>query len=287
MACHDGRPEAEPHRLAPPHKRRRAESESCQESADSEDPGPELCTTPDTCAALAPALLAEHGVCLVAGALAGDALDVCRERAEENVGEVLRLFLLRQVLGQLGSEQYREINCRDGGRFDIRHKMDRPPFQQLSQDGAWVPAVHQILGPEAELLFCGVLLAQGSSDETSDQAWHTDGGHLFDGVHLPCHCLNVFVPLVDIHEDNGPTQFVLGSHAASFDATGDVSATSLICKAGTAILFDYRILHRGSANLTDVDRPCLYFTYGKPWFRDHKNLRATRSILEPSTADDR
>ena len=30
------------------------------------------------------------------------------------------------------------------------------------------------------------------------QGWHADGGHLSPTEHLPCHCLNVFVPLVDV-----------------------------------------------------------------------------------------
>jgi ectoine hydroxylase-related dioxygenase (phytanoyl-CoA dioxygenase family) len=32
------------------------------------------------------------------------------------------------------------------------------------------------------------------------------------GAHLPPYGLNVFMPLVDMHEDNGATEFVLGSH---------------------------------------------------------------------------
>ena len=35
--------------------------------------------------------------------------------------------------------------------------------------------------------------------------------------------------------------------------------------AGSATLFDYRLLHRGKANHTRQQRPLLYLTYGKPW----------------------
>ena len=46
-------------------------------------------------------------------------------------------------------------------------------------------------------------------------------------------------------------------------------------KAGDAILFDYRVLHRGLANTTeDVARPLLYFTYGRAWFTDATNYSA-------------
>jgi len=40
----------------------------------------------------------------------------------------------------------------------------------------------------------------------AEQKWHADGGHLSVWKHLPCHCLNIFLPLVDITEELGPTE---------------------------------------------------------------------------------
>lgn len=40
----------------------------------------------------------------------------------------------------------------------------------------------------------------------SDQAWHSDGPHMSATEDLPCHCFNVFIPLVDVTEENGPTE---------------------------------------------------------------------------------
>ena len=99
----------------------------------------------------------------------------------------------------------------------IRHHTDKEPLRSLATGGAWMSTIQVILGVDVVLLFCGVVLARGNVNGGIDQAWHQDGGHLFEeGEHLPCHCLNVFVPLVDITEQNGPTQFVLGSHHRSF-----------------------------------------------------------------------
>lgn len=41
------------------------------------------------------------------------------------------------------------------------------------------------------------------------QDWHRDGQALGGPVagQLPSHCVNVFVPLIDITEDVGPTEF--------------------------------------------------------------------------------
>ena len=48
------------------------------------------------------------------------------------------------------------------------------------------------------------------------QPVHPDGKHLFDeGDHLPPHCITVFVPLIDMSEQLGPTGFTL----ALIDAT--------------------------------------------------------------------
>jgi ectoine hydroxylase-related dioxygenase (phytanoyl-CoA dioxygenase family) len=44
----------------------------------------------------------------------------------------------------------------------------------------------------------------------AEQKWHADGGHLSIWKHLPCHCLNIFLPLVDITEELGPTELRSG-----------------------------------------------------------------------------
>ena len=45
-------------------------------------------------------------------------------------------------------------------------------------------------------------------------------------------------------------------------------------KAGDAVMFDYRVLHRGGANSSTRQRPLLYFTYARPWFTDATNYSA-------------
>merc|ERR1712166_1651234 len=48
------------------------------------------------------------------------------------------------------------------------------------------------------------------------QGWHRDVEVLWPfsatGGPLPPHCVNVFVPLTDVGEENGSTEFVPGSH---------------------------------------------------------------------------
>lgn len=256
----------------PGHKRKKA-NETCHDTAVQHDP---LSTNVQNAHLIGPSILKSQGIFSISEVLTGRLLGEVQAQVKKNTNEVLSMFMLRQAMGQ--DKQFKEICCRDGGRYDIRHRMAEKPIARLAQYGPWVPAVKKILGSDFAMLFCGVVLAVGGTDALgAHQAWHTDGGHLFESATatLPCHCLNVFVPLVDISACNGGTQFVLGSHK---DPTS-TSAVCLVCKAGTAIVFDYRIVHRGSANRSSEDRPVLYFTYAKPWFKDTKNHRATDSIL--------
>ena len=45
----------------------------------------------------------------------------------------------------------------------------------------------------------------------------------------------------------------------------------LVADAGAAIVFDYRCMHRGTANLSGLTRPHLCLVYTKAWFSDTLN----------------
>jgi ectoine hydroxylase-related dioxygenase (phytanoyl-CoA dioxygenase family) len=73
----------------------------------------------------------------------------------------------------------------------------------------------------------------------------------------------------------GPTEFTPGTHLQwGRRHLGNVAVTAA---AGDAILFDYRLRHRGLPNKTsDVVRPLVYITYAKPFFRDEANFSLKR-----------
>jgi ectoine hydroxylase-related dioxygenase (phytanoyl-CoA dioxygenase family) len=117
---------------------------------------------------------------------------------------------------------------------------------------------------------------------------------------LPPYALNVFVPLLDIAEDLGPTEFWLASHC-----TDDARQTFLkeqsalgyekllekkniigpLLQAGDALIYDYRICHRGTSNLSKAVRPMLYLLYARPWFKEHLNF-GTQRLLATCGNDD-
>ena len=112
---------------------------------------------------------------------------------------------------------------------------------------------------------------------SSVQTWHSDGDHLSDQCHLPPHAINVFLPLVPLTKLTGPTEFVPGSHVFN---DFDVPATpiALECDAGDAVLFDYRIKHRGLANKSQMTRPVLYLSLNTA---NHTAWRTIHRCSEP------
>jgi hypothetical protein len=126
--------------------------------------------------------------------------------------------------------RYREICWRGTGRYDVQVDRACEPWRGLlagaggpGPAGFLAPLLERALGADYKLLFLGVVVARPGAE---DQGLHADGGHLFrapreaggaaaDGYAPPlaCHCLNVFLPLVDLTPELGPTEFYPGSHA--------------------------------------------------------------------------
>jgi Phytanoyl-CoA dioxygenase (PhyH) len=104
-----------------------------------------------------------------------------------------------------------------------------------------------------------------STPGSKDQKWHADGGHVDLHRHLPCHCCNVFIPLTDVTDLDGPTELRPGTHYL----TRQLTTMMLLAKArrtlvspvtpnlvvGDVLIFDYRILHRGRANRRRRNEP--------------------------------
>jgi len=216
-----------------------------------------------------------------------------------------RLEVLRAVADDAGAgaEDHRlktaELVRRSPGRYDLvvpTHEASNEsngaaPILALLEGASWLPFVRHVLGSSARLVHAGCVCSLPGS---AVQGIHRDGKHLFlssesGGVALPTHCLTVFVPLVPLTSAIGPTQFWPGTHSefgdapraiaksVTFATPADTSGTESKEGAvpGDAIVFDYRILHRGLANESEQARPLAYFTFAKPWFSDVTNYTNT------------
>mmetsp|Transcript_28569 Transcript_28569/g.46689 ORF Transcript_28569/g.46689 Transcript_28569/m.46689 type:complete len:136 (-) Transcript_28569:123-530(-) len=83
----------------------------------------------------------------------------------------------------------------------------------------------------------------------------------------------------------GPTEFQTGSHRLQ-ELTDPLerkfAAWSLpivrpLLDAGSVVLFDLRLTHRGTQNIADTHRPILYMSYVKEWWVDIRNFQAKQS----------
>jgi ectoine hydroxylase-related dioxygenase (phytanoyl-CoA dioxygenase family) len=76
----------------------------------------------------------------------------------------------------------------------------------------------------------------------------------------------------DIH---GTTTLLPGSHRWR-RAGEQVEGISPTVPTGSCVLWDFRLLHGGTANRSAVQRPMLYCTYSRPWYQDPVNFRGKR-----------
>jgi hypothetical protein len=129
---------------------------------------------------------------------------------------------------------FQEVVLRAEGRYDMQWGVNGVPhfLDQENILDKFMPFVHEVFGGAhmTKMDFNGCLMSLPGAKE---QLWHVDGEHLYSsepgmqcygegevaffdqkdhGSILPAHCLNVFVPLVDVEGTNGGTEFCLGSH---------------------------------------------------------------------------
>lgn len=228
----------------------------------------------------------EDGFATLIDVIDVDIIDKLATIAMSNYEEVMNLIPANNVSIGIGiKEGFKEITQRHLHRFEMPYKMQDPVFNEVFKSNEILSIIKQILGDDAIVVNRSVVISLPGS---SDQAWHCDGPHLSAIEYLPCHCLNIFIPLVDINHLNGPTEFRPSSQYLTRDFQKQYLAAFMgkrlkptvapSLKKGSLILFDYRILHRGKANLSDEARPILVFTMAKPFFKDVLNF-SKRSLF--------
>ncbi len=104
---------------------------------------------------------------------------------------------------------------------------------------------------------------------------HHDAPHLFGpeiSALLPAHALTMALPLVEMNDVNGTTMLVPGSHRwRGKDEDGEGIAPTV--PLGSCMMWDFRLVHSGTANRSTSARPMVYCTYARPWYRDPVNFR--------------
>jgi ectoine hydroxylase-related dioxygenase (phytanoyl-CoA dioxygenase family) len=225
------------------------------------------------------------------------------------VAHLLAVSLSRsdQVMSALGPQSigigsaagFDEVVQRSPGRWDIPISPDE--FEVDKRALPWWPLITAVLGEDAEHSFSGVVYSDPGSPA---QCWHIDSPHV-SADHLPPHALNVMIALHDTPLAMGPTEIAKGSHrltnhlqnpalvsdelvyqhqttvpeklvADTEDAIPEGFSSAL--SAGSCLIFDDRILHRGLGNASDSRRSMVYFSYRQKGYSENTHFEAQRSI---------
>lgn len=256
----------------------------------------------------------DFGVVVWPSYCAVDDVQACRLQCDEALRRLQSEQLTPRGLQVDGKDTFDfiEVRQRPGHRVDNRYTILDDPTSPIARLGQKLKKeVASELFDCSEnyddwrLLYAGVVHAfpRQNPEEPAPppQLWHRDGPSLFAandnaGINHPhhsTHCFNVFVPLIDVNKENGATEFVPGTHEdARYDAVAadvvmgssalskeDASIVRVDGSAGTVIVFDVRVMHRGLSNQSLTERPMLYFTFCRDWFQEKHMFQKTESLL--------
>lgn len=204
--------------------------------------------------------------------------ELCYNAALQHFDRVMYTVKARGLYSELddGFDLLRE---RGRGRFDMELPIfDTPEFDFMTnlETAAWMPIVNKIFNHQpVSLVHKGIFI---SMPDSAAQVYHQDGVHLTTKYQKACHAINVFIPLVDLHPRNGPTEFCVGTHYLGYENYSKDLVEMPLVSTGTPIIFDYRLGHRGMANSSNECRPVLYLTYTtvENEFRDSVNFSRKR-----------
>lgn len=218
---------------------------------------------------------------------------VSRRRIRE-----VRAALGDRPIGIGSAAGYDEIVQRSPGRWDVPISPEQ--FGVCATELPWWPLVAAVLGDDAEHSFSGVVF---SDPGCPAQCWHIDSSHT-DAEHREAHALNVMVALHDVPLEMGPTELAVGSHVLTnhlsnpslvrdelvyqhagtspellVDGTREPARRAEALTAGSCLVFDDRILHRGLANRSARTRYVAYFSARRKDYSENTHFESRRSLF--------
>lgn len=170
-------------------------------------------------------------------------------------------------------------HSRNFGLYPGRHTVPLHMRDALANRALFAPTIvtslaGRLLGAEFALDSFGLLVSLPGAE---DQECHADA-LLFreTGIDriLPPTAFALALPLVRMDEISGTTAFWRGSHLRP-DAKKPADCTPIV-EPGSALLWDFRVLHGGLANRSDAPRPVLFGVFCRDWWREPVGAQATR-----------
>ena len=145
-----------------------------------------------------------------------------------------------------------------------------PVFADLVEHPTALGALDRIMYPGYLIsAFLAILVHPG---ETA-QDMHFDDGFVHHPRPRPSNMVSIIWAIDDFTATNGATEFVPGSHRWADDhpAPADGEIEQAVMPAGSALVMDGLLIHRGAANTSTTDRLAITPQYCEPWARQQEN----------------
>uniref|UniRef100_A0A7S0ANB3 ShKT domain-containing protein n=1 Tax=Pyrodinium bahamense TaxID=73915 RepID=A0A7S0ANB3_9DINO len=206
-----------------------------------------------------------------------------------------------------------DVVQRDPGKLELAlPALSEPEMAQELQSATWRPVVEGVLGEGFELGHVSVITSSATSllgEPAQSQRWHADGSFRAGKADGSCrNCVDleagqaygvvVYVPLEDVPDDGGRVEYIPGTHLnltlweeldMAFERDGDgasfeesvhklgLSVRRPDLAAGDALLYDFRLRHRGLARrIPSGNRPILKLDCFRRGFGDRDNAWCDR-----------
>ncbi len=150
-------------------------------------------------------------------------------------------------------------------------------FIELVDHPTTLPLVRAVLGWNIYLYHCHLDVHPPTTTRSREWRWHQDGGRQNVELEAPRPRLSIKVAyfLTDVETvAHGALRVIPGSHHS--DALPrdhePADAVPLLVAAGSAVVFDRRLWHARSDNLSQQTRKALFYAYTFRWIRPRDEL---------------
>lgn len=238
--------------------------------------------------------------------LAADEVNQLKSYVIQEINNAERLLKQYRPQIKIGQDimSFKEIASRGNERFDLLLEPSSLGCQFVNNViiGRIACLLENIIGSVNTDVDCDMSIVY-SKPGAPNQGWHADGDH-HTGFNdagwdengwqtrlSDPYAVCLFIPLIDLDDDTGYTQFWPASHrskgligfgplAEIIDATWNGK-----CKAGQAIWYDYRLMHRGMRNSSSLLRPVLQLLFKRKWYTETRNYGVESIISHKSVRD--
>jgi cysteine desulfurase family protein (TIGR01976 family) len=273
--------------------------------------------SPDFEARAAESVLA-HGFVILPKLIPEERLEKLKRPILEQVEHVDTLLKEKGAKLNVGSAHgFHEVCLRSPGRLDIPRDpaaLDKSLVSPLegiasrvlgghadlqSEKTASSSSVESTAGTVAVCAYMGIVRGEPGCPA---QDWHADSPHIEGPHHGPPNMLNMLVSLKDCPVELGPTELVPNSHVLTNHLRDDArfqehtlvyqraeNSPELVgsrhppivaqMAAGSALIFDDRVLHRGGRNESDSKRDMAFLSYHREGYSTPTYYESSRSLL--------